>query len=106
MHQELARLAAELCRPGAAPSLPQETLRAAAAGMVVALPAGGFGYRMRAVEDTGAITQKALLPLPNGETLIGRLVRQYAAAGCRQFVALVNYEGQAVEEHLGDGSRW
>ena len=57
---------------------------------VVVIPAGGFGYRMRgATEAPGAVTQKALLPLPNGETLIGRLIRQYAAAGLREFVALL-----------------
>ena len=38
--------------------------------------------------EAGAVTQKALLPLPNGETLIGRVIRQYAEAGFRQFVAL------------------
>jgi NDP-sugar pyrophosphorylase family protein len=70
------------------------------------LPAGGFGYRMRSVSETGGVTQKALLPLPNGETLIGRLVRQYAEVGIRQFLALVNYEGRAVEEYLAGGAPW
>ncbi|MFN3650550.1 MAG: NDP-sugar synthase [Armatimonadota bacterium] len=74
--------------------------------VVVAIPAGGFGYRMRAVNDQGPGTQKSLLPLPTGETLIGRIVREYAEIGVRRFVALVNYEGQAVEEHLRGGAPW
>ncbi len=71
----------------------------------VVLPAGGFGYRMRGATDTG-ITQKCLYPLPDGETLIGRLLREYAAAGFRRFVALVNHEGRAVEEYLAGGTPW
>jgi len=106
MHRELTALGEALCRPldlshGAAAEL--ESLAAEA---VVALPAGGFGYRMRSVSESGGVTQKSLLPLPNGETLIGRIIRQYAAAGFRRFVALVNYEGQAVEAHLADGAPW
>ncbi len=108
MHDELARLGAALCQGGAAPT---EAEHAAAdallADAVIALPAGGFGYRMRsASEGPGAVTQKALLPLPNGETLIGRLVREYAAAGARRFVALVNHDGEAVEGHLDGGRPW
>jgi NDP-sugar pyrophosphorylase family protein len=74
------------------------------ARIVVALPAGGFGYRMRGAGD--GPTQKCLLPLPNGETLIGRLVREYAAGGFRRFVALVNHEGEAVRQHLDKGRPW
>jgi NDP-sugar pyrophosphorylase family protein len=107
MHEELAKLGADLCRPGRTAAGPPADLSTAIGRAVVALPAGGFGYRMRGVTaEPGAVTQKSLLPLPNGETLAGRLVRQYAEAGFRQFVALVNYEGQEVEAHLGDGSRW
>jgi len=106
MHDQLKSLGAALCRPAEIPesSVP---LREAAAEAVVVLPAGGFGYRMRsATEGPGAVTQKALLPLPNGETLISRLVREYAEAGFRRFVALVNHEGQAVAEHLQEMDRW
>jgi len=107
MQEELRRLGGLLCRPvdwGAA--IPAAEAAGAAAAAVVALPAGGFGYRMRGADPPGGVTQKALLPLPNGETLVGRLVRQYAAAGMRRFVALLNHEGEAVAAHLGDGSRW
>ena len=107
MHEELARLGTALCRSGPLPPGADEEVLSTAAECVVAIPAGGFGYRMRAANPAeGEVNQKALLPLPNGETLIGRLVRQYAEAGFRRFVALVNYEGQQVERHLGDGSRW
>lgn len=106
MHDQLAALGTALCRPAGLPA-EHGDLSAAAAGTNVVLPAGGFGYRMRsASEGPGAVTQKALLPLPNGETLISRLVREYVEAGFRRFIALVNHEGQAVSEHLGDGGRW
>jgi NDP-sugar pyrophosphorylase family protein len=107
MHEELRALGASLCRPAEPPAGFNPDLLAAAREAVVAIPAGGFGYRMRgAVEGAGAVTQKSLLPLPNGETLISRLARQYAEAGFRRFLALVNYEGRAVEEHLGSGGQW
>jgi NDP-sugar pyrophosphorylase family protein len=108
MHEELARLRAALCQGGSQATA--DDLAAAdvlLADAVIALPAGGFGYRMRSTsEGPGAVTQKALLPLPNGETLIGRLVREYAAVGARRFVALVNHEGEAVEGYLSDGAPW
>jgi NDP-sugar pyrophosphorylase family protein len=101
MHQELQSLGQRLYRPTPAAPADEAAVRRALAESVVVLPAGGFGYRMRgATEGPGAVTQKALLPLPSGETLIGRLVREYAAAGCSRFLALVNHEGQAVEKHL------
>ncbi|MBM3458922.1 MAG: hypothetical protein FJX77_10380, partial [Armatimonadetes bacterium] len=107
MYTELTTLGAALCQPGARIVGARPDLTAQAEQTVVALPAGGFGYRMRDLSaETGGVTQKALLPLPTGETLIERILRDYAEAGYRQFLALVNYEGQAVEAQVGDGSRW
>ncbi len=107
MQDALRNLEAALLRPGPPPAVPEDVVDAAARDAVVVLPAGGFGYRMRGVsEGPGAVTQKALLPLPNGETLIGRLVRQYRDAGCRRFVALLNHDGEAVEAHLAGGVPW
>lgn len=104
LREELDRLGAALNQGGVTPD-PEAA--ADPSGCVVVIPAGGFGYRMRgAGADAGAVTQKALLPLPNGETLISRLVRQYAEAGFRRFVALVNYEGKEVEAHLEGGRPW
>lgn len=105
LQAELERLRAALCRGGLEIGMgapPEEAVREA----VVVIPAGGFGYRMRGATGEGGVTQKALLPLPNGETLIGRLVRQYAEAGFREFVALVNYEGKEVEALLDGGRPW
>ena len=107
MHQELSDLGRAICRPRAGEPLDTARARAEAPSVTVVIPAGGFGYRMRDVaQEAGGVTQKSLLPLPNGETLIDRVVRQYAACGFREFVALVNHEGADVERHLGDGSRW
>jgi NDP-sugar pyrophosphorylase family protein len=106
MREELQRLGEALYRPGPQSSAVID-LAAHAAETVVVLPAGGFGYRMRSVnEPEGAATQKSLLPLPNGETLIGRIIRQYAEAGFGQFVALLNYAGAEVEAHLDGGRPW
>jgi NDP-sugar pyrophosphorylase family protein len=105
LSEELDHLRAALFQ--GALKVPQAEIKVDAARATVVIPAGGFGYRMRgATDDSGAVTQKALLPLPNGETLIGRLVREYAAAGFRDFVALVNHEGREVEARLDGGRPW
>lgn len=107
MRDELARLGSALCRPSPSGEVSGAELEDTIGSAVVALPAGGFGYRMRAASEAGdAVTQKALLLLPGGETLIGRLIRQYAQAGFRRFVALVNHEGGRVEAHLAGGRPW
>jgi NDP-sugar pyrophosphorylase family protein len=106
LREALSELRQRLC-DGSASSRDRSDLSDVVAGAVVVVPAGGFGYRMRDVSaEAGGVTQKALLPLPNGETLIGRLVREYAAAGFRRFVALVNHAGQEVETHLAGGAPW
>lgn len=107
MRDELQILGSSLFQP--APHVEtQIDLQQAAAETVVVIPAGGFGYRMRAVDEGegGQATQKSLLPLPNGETLIGRVVRQYSEAGFRRFVALLNYAAEEVQAHLDDGRPW
>lgn len=106
MRDELKALGEALYRP-VPPSVAEIDLAAHAAETVVVLPAGGFGYRMRSVDEPeGGATQKSLLPLPNGETLIGRVIRQYAESGFRNFVALLNYAGAEVEAHLDGGRPW
>lgn len=106
MHGELIALGEALCRPAADFDDGSIDARPAASEVTVVIPAGGFGYRMRSVSvEASGVTQKALLPLPGGESLIGRLVRQYAEAGFLEVVALVNHDGKAVEEHLGDGAQ-
>lgn len=84
----------------------ETTVDRAMADTVVVLPAGGFGYRMRAVQEGEQPTQKCLLPLPGGRTMIDRIIEQYVGAGVRRFVALVNFQGQEVEAHLAGGARW
>ncbi|MBI3911240.1 MAG: NTP transferase domain-containing protein [Armatimonadetes bacterium] len=103
----LNKLSEAMYRPAAPVPVAGEEVTALVGQALVVIPAGGFGTRMRgAGMPEGGIQQKALLPLPGGETLIGRLVRQYREAGFRRFLALVNHEGQAVAEHLGDGAAW
>jgi NDP-sugar pyrophosphorylase family protein len=106
MRDELQALGLALHQP-MEPAAGDLDLASAAAETVVVLPAGGFGYRMRGVDEPeGVALQKSLLPLPNGETLIGRVIRQYAEAGFKRFVALLNYAGNEVEAHLDGGRPW
>ena len=106
MREELTALG-EAHSQAVEPSGEAIDLAAAAAAAVVVLPAGGYGYRMRSVDEPeGGATQKSLLPLPNGETMIGRVIRQYAEAGFRHFLALLNYAGAEVEAHLDGGRPW
>lgn len=108
MHAELEALASALNPADSAPpeACPEEALRRAVADAIVVLPAGGFGYRMRALQEGPGPVQKSLLPLPGGETLIDRVVGQYVRSGFRRFVALVNFQGREVETHLAGGARW
>lgn len=107
MRDLLEGLGRQLCSPGPLPDVPPDEVRALAREALVVIPAGGFGYRMRSAQDgPGQVTQKALLPLPDGNTLISRLVVEYREAGCTEFLALVNHEGQAVVEHLDGGRPW
>lgn len=102
----LARLGAELCSGGtfnAAVATPAslDQARHAAAGVVLAIPAGGYGYRMREpAPGEAAPLQKALLPLPNGQSLLGRILEEYAASGVRRAVVLANHDAAAVSHHL------
>jgi len=105
IREALDRFGAEVCQPGPAPRGAAEAAAPEAERTTVVLPAGGFGYRMRGAAGSET-TQKCLLPLPSGETLIGRLIREYRGAGFRRFVALLNHEGLAVEEHLDGGRPW
>jgi NDP-sugar pyrophosphorylase family protein len=62
--------------------------------------AAGLGTRLRPLTDRWA---KAVLPLA-GRPVVGRLVRELAAAGCPRATIVVGHLGEQVEALLGDGA--
>ena len=72
---------------------------------VVVFPAGGAGTRIRTETQSVGIN-KVMISIDGNESMIERAVRQYSEAGIKQFAVLTGFLADAVEEHLGDGSRW
>lgn len=70
--------------------------------MKAILLAAGEGKRMRPLT---ANRPKVLLPA-GPEPLLGRLLRQLAAAGVHDVTVVTHYKAEAVEGFVGDGSRW
>jgi len=64
--------------------------------------AAGRGQRMGPLT---AQIPKPLLQL-NGETLIGRQLRQLRKAGVRDAIVNLSYRGDQIEQALGDGTAW
>ena len=71
----------------------------------VALMAGGKGARFREVLGSQD-TNKSVHELPNGETMIERVIKMYADAGIKDFVALVYHKADSIKEKLGDGEKF
>lgn len=70
----------------------------------VVLTAGGEGSRFRKVTgDVGV--HKTSYVLPNGETMIERVIKMYRDIGIRKFTALVFHHADSIVNLLGDGSR-
>ncbi|HET6405402.1 MAG TPA: bifunctional sugar-1-phosphate nucleotidylyltransferase/acetyltransferase [Candidatus Thermoplasmatota archaeon] len=70
--------------------------------MKAVLLAAGEGKRMRPLT---ANRPKVLLPA-GPEPLLGRLLRQLAAAGVDDITVVTHYKAEAVEKYVGDGARW
>jgi NDP-sugar pyrophosphorylase family protein len=66
-----------------------------------AVLAGGLGSRVR--HRTGATVPKALLPIA-GVPFIDRKLTELRDCGVRRVVLLVGHGGDAIEQHVGDGS--
>lgn len=64
--------------------------------------AAGRGERMRPLTDR---VPKPLLPV-GGQPLVAWQLRVLAAAGCRDIVMNCAWQAEALQEALGDGSRW
>jgi dTDP-glucose pyrophosphorylase/predicted transcriptional regulator len=68
----------------------------------VVLMAGGLGTRLRPLTED---VPKPLLPV-GGRPLIENIVTRMVEQGFRRFFISVNYKGDMIKAHFGDGSRW
>ena len=68
----------------------------------VVLMAGGLGSRLNPMTKT---TPKPLLKVGE-KPLLETIVEKFTHQGFRRFFISVNYKGEMVKRHFGDGSRW
>ncbi|GAB4175189.1 MAG: nucleotidyltransferase family protein [Thalassobaculales bacterium] len=68
----------------------------------VVLMAGGLGTRLRPLTDA---LPKPLLPV-GGRPLLETIVTSLAGQGFQRFVISLNYRGEMIRAHFGDGSRF
>lgn len=73
--------------------------------VVVVMPAGGKGTRIRAETQSDEIN-KVMIPVDGERSMIQKAVEDYASTGIKHFVVLTGFLADAVENHLGDGSQW
>lgn len=69
----------------------------------VALMAGGEGTRFREVLESQNVNKNAH-KLPNGDTMIERVIKMYRNAGIKDFVALVYHGADSIVDAIEDGS--
>lgn len=68
----------------------------------VVLMAGGLGKRLRPLTET---IPKPMLKV-GSRPLLETILMHIAEQGFRHFFISVNYKGEIVRDHFGDGSRW
>ena len=76
--------------------------RAASDDTLVVLMAGGEGQRLRPLTDD---TPKPLLKVA-GRPILQSILESFIEQDFFRFVISVNYRGELVHEHFGDGSDW
>lgn len=79
------------------------TLEAFKKNCLVVLPAGGESSRFKPVTGNKEL-QKSAYVLPNGETMLERVIAMYSAFGLKRFLVLLYHYADSVEKMLGDGS--
>lgn len=68
----------------------------------VVIMAGGFGKRLRPLTLD---TPKPMIQV-DGKPLLEHLLRQLVGQGFKKFTISINYLGNLIENHFGDGSSW
>lgn len=66
----------------------------------VVIMAGGMGLRLRPLTES---TPKPMLPV-GGKPMVQHTIESLRAEGFANFVLAINYLGNQIEEHFGDGS--
>lgn len=69
---------------------------------LMVIMAGGLGTRLRPHTEA---CPKPLLPVA-GKPMLEHIIERAKAEGFGHFVMAVNYLGQMIEEHFGDGAAW
>lgn len=67
---------------------------------LVVIMAGGKGLRLRPLTDT---TPKPMIPIA-GKPMLQRIIEAIRSEGFRKFALSINYLGEQIETHFGDGS--
>ncbi|CDL00626.1 conserved protein of unknown function [Magnetospirillum gryphiswaldense MSR-1 v2] len=67
----------------------------------VVLMAGGLGTRLRPLTDD---VPKPLIPV-GGKPLLETIIQCFIDHGFRRFFVSLNYKGELIKQHFGDGSR-
>ena len=73
--------------------------------VVVIMPAGGKGTRIRAETQSEGIN-KVMIKIDGETSMIEKAICDYTRSGINKFVILTGFLAERVEEHLGDGSKW
>jgi dTDP-glucose pyrophosphorylase len=69
---------------------------------LVVIMAGGLGTRLRPFTDN---MPKPMMPV-GGRPLLEHLIENLVSHGFSRFTLALNYMGDAIRAHFGDGSRW
>ncbi len=104
MKKALQKLKKEVCSIKSPQNIENSVVKDFLKNTQVALMAGGAGTRFREIVETEE-TNKNAYELPNGETMIERVVKMYRDAGITDFVALVYHGADSVVEALGNGEK-
>jgi dTDP-glucose pyrophosphorylase len=69
---------------------------------LMVIMAGGRGTRLRPYTED---CPKPLLPV-SGKPMMEHIIERAKAEGFRHFVIAINYLGEMIEQHFGDGGHW
>jgi dTDP-glucose pyrophosphorylase len=69
---------------------------------LMVIMAGGLGTRLRPYTEG---CPKPLLPV-SGKPMLEHIIERAREEGFRRFVIAINYLGQMIEQHFGDGAPW
>ena len=101
----MAELRARINTEDTVTKVSQKEINEMKAQIVVVMPAGGTGTRIRAETHSQGI-HKVMIPVAGKQSMIEKTVQDYVDCGIDKFVILTGFLAEKVEEHLGDGSRW